>query len=196
MWRWDIGVVGHCRKFNKRGFFPRAACLFNMVSVKLRAAVDSWASLNKQCKAMKRFLSYFKQSLSYVEHLNWGHRLYTEFIWAPCHVMCTSVLIFWDSATSPIPPHFDSYTRCAIGQQRQTTSLCNPLAEGLGCWAKKRRNTLKRWWHFISDSPFKMVSVDLRAGWWAWWGKQFRTTGNPVQHMESHTSSRGTHIHT
>jgi hypothetical protein len=53
-----------------------------------------------------------------------------KFIWALCHVMCTAALI--GPATSPIPPHWDSYTRGAIGQQRKTTSLCNPLGRGGG----------------------------------------------------------------
>ncbi len=48
------------------------------------------------------------------------------FIWAPCHVMCTDVVIGWDPRNSPLPPHLGSYTRGAIGQQRQTTYPCNP----------------------------------------------------------------------
>ncbi len=51
-----------------------------------------------------------------------------KFIWAPCHVMCTAVLIGWDLATPP-PPHSPRITRGAIGQQRWTTSPLNPLAE-------------------------------------------------------------------
>jgi hypothetical protein len=42
---------------------------------------------------------------------NWS----PKFIWAPCPVMCTAVLIGWDLAT---PPHLGSYTRGAIGQLR------------------------------------------------------------------------------
>ncbi len=43
------------------------------------------------------------------------HRLNMEdrspkFIWDPCHVMCTAVLIVRDPATPPHPPHSDSYT--------------------------------------------------------------------------------------
>ncbi len=33
-----------------------------------------------------------------------------KFIWAPCHVMCTAVLIGWDPATPSLPPHLDSWT--------------------------------------------------------------------------------------
>ncbi len=51
-----------------------------------------------------------------------------KFIWAPCHVMCTDVLISWDPET-PLPPrpHLGQYTRGAIGQLRLTTSPCNTL---------------------------------------------------------------------
>ncbi len=31
-----------------------------------------------------------------------------KFIWAPCHVMYTAVLIGWDRETSPLSPHLDS----------------------------------------------------------------------------------------
>jgi hypothetical protein len=37
-----------------------------------------------------------------------------KFIWAQCHVMCTAVLIGWDPATPPFPPHCDSYTRALL----------------------------------------------------------------------------------
>ncbi len=44
------------------------------------------------------------------------HRLDMEldlqrFIWAPCHVMCTAVLIVWDPATPSIPSNLVSYIR-------------------------------------------------------------------------------------
>jgi hypothetical protein len=32
-----------------------------------------------------------------------------------------------DPATPSLPPHLDTYYEGAIGQQRETTSLCNPL---------------------------------------------------------------------
>jgi hypothetical protein len=40
--------------------------------------------------------------------------------------MCTAVLICWDPATQPLPP-FGLIYEGAIGQPRQTTSLCDPL---------------------------------------------------------------------
>ncbi len=40
-------------------------------------------------------------------------RLKMEVI-SPCHVMCTAVLIGRDPATTPIPPHLDSYTRALL----------------------------------------------------------------------------------
>ncbi len=55
------------------------------------------------------------------------------FIWAPCNVMCPAILIGWDPAIPSLPPHLDSYYdyEGAIGQQRQTISLCNPLKSNL-----------------------------------------------------------------
>ncbi len=46
-----------------------------------------------------------------------------------CHVMCTAVLIGFDPATPQNPPAFGLVYEVAIGQQRQTTSLYNPLAK-------------------------------------------------------------------
>ncbi len=50
--------------------------------------------------------------------------------------MCTAVLIGWDPATPHPPPHLPTfgliYEEGAIGQPRQTTSLCDPLGVAVG----------------------------------------------------------------
>ncbi len=42
-------------------------------------------------------------------------------------LLCTAVLIGWDPTTSPPLPAFGLIYEGAIGQPKETTSLCNPL---------------------------------------------------------------------
>jgi hypothetical protein len=49
-------------------------------------------------------------------HHHWLKReLYLQSLFG---LLCTVVLIGWDSATPPLPPHFGSYTKGTIGQLR------------------------------------------------------------------------------
>ncbi len=56
--------------------------------------------------------------------LNMEVRRSPKFLWAPSH-SCTHWLR--PRNFPPLTPHLDSYFEGAIGQQRYTTSLCNPL---------------------------------------------------------------------
>ncbi len=51
------------------------------------------------------------------------------FIWAPCHVISTAVLIGWDPAArnSPPPPAFGLVLRGRYWSIKVETYLCNPL---------------------------------------------------------------------
>jgi hypothetical protein len=74
--------------------------------------------------------------------------------------MCTAVLIGGDPATPSLPPHLDSYYERTIGEQRQTSSLCNPLCDE-NYW-KKRYGTgdkYNRHWIFyiFSQGTFYLV---------------------------------------
>jgi hypothetical protein len=48
-------------------------------------------------------------------------------VWSPCHVMSTAVLIGWNPRPTPPPSPRRLVYEGAIGQPRQTTSLCDPL---------------------------------------------------------------------
>ncbi len=50
-----------------------------------------------------------------------------KFIWTPCHVMCTAVLIGWDPATPSLPPHWDSYTRALLVSKDRRHLFVTPL---------------------------------------------------------------------
>jgi hypothetical protein len=50
-----------------------------------------------------------------------------KFIWAPCHVMYIHSCTHWLRPRNPShPPALGSVYKGPIGQQRKTTSLCNP----------------------------------------------------------------------
>ncbi len=55
-----------------------------------------------------------------------------------------------------LPPHLDSYCEGAIGQQRQTTSLCNPLSHSFG--SDEYLIILKRLYYF-RHSYFSMQKL-------------------------------------
>ncbi len=62
---------------------------------------------------------------------NYGGRS-PKFIWAPCHVMCTAVLIDWDPATPPSPCIWIRITRALlVSEDRRhlfVTPWTNPSA--------------------------------------------------------------------
>ncbi len=68
----------------------------------------------------------------HVQTDGWNHRLNIELdiqslFGLPVH---SYVLIGWDPATLPLPPHLGSYTRALLVSQereRETTSICGPL---------------------------------------------------------------------
>ncbi len=68
---------------------------------------------------------------------------------------CTAVLIGWDPATPPPPPALDSYYEGAIGQQRQTTPLCNPLIKTFTVNPTDKKNQVVETWDGILELPFK-----------------------------------------
>ncbi len=53
--------------------------------------------------------------------------------------ICSHWVSFDTLQIPPPPPHLDSYYEGAIGQQRQTTSLCNPLPFALIQYAQYQR---------------------------------------------------------
>jgi hypothetical protein len=87
-------------------------------------------------------LSYFLQITR--AQVKYGGRS-PKFIWAPCHVMCTAVLIGWGPATPPLPSIWTHITRallvskdrrhlfvttCTRGSRRHTPTC------GWRCWGR------------------------------------------------------------
>jgi hypothetical protein len=50
-----------------------------------------------------------------------------NFIWAPCHVMCTAALI--GPATPPIPSHWDSYPRALLVSKDRRHLFVTPVVD-------------------------------------------------------------------
>ncbi len=72
-------------------------------------------------------------------------------------LLCTAVLISWNPATPPLPPHLGSYTRALLVGQEKTTSLYNPLHmhQPRHCW----------WYHqFLGKLSLNEVSLNIFTG--------------------------------
>ncbi len=82
--------------------------------------------------------------------------------------MCTAVLIDWDPATPP-PPAFGLIYKGAIGQSRETASLCNPLVADQQCLdADQIHPVLLRFQIFVL--PFFCYERGKKTTGWKDWG--------------------------
>jgi hypothetical protein len=81
-----------------------------------------------------------------------------KFIWTPCHVMCTAVLIGWDPASPPSELGLLYEGEGAIGQLRWTTSLCNPLHRLFYALQMKGRweSNINIWFPFMHSQKWNL----------------------------------------
>jgi hypothetical protein len=85
-----------------------------------------------QVRLLRRLSKYSRETLNQ-RFFKYGSRS-PKFIWAPCHVMCTAVLIGWGPAT--LPPHLGSYKGAMLSKDRRHLFVI-PCSKYSGFWNSK-----------------------------------------------------------